>query len=143
MGLVAAFFWGLYPIMFKISVNSNYFNTPVQVGMIGFSLGVVIVSAVLYLPDLPISLNVEFNKWGFFFSVIAGILWCLGQSAVTNALSHPSTNVSRLVVLYNVNTLITVLGGILLLNEIPESGDRVQIIIGAILIILGGIFSAR
>ena len=27
--------------------------------------------------------------------------------------------------------------------EIPESGDRFQIIIGAILIILGGIFSAR
>jgi len=141
--LLAIIFWGLYPILFKVAVNPQYMNTPLSVSMIGFTLGVVLITAIFNVPKVKIDSNLEFNRMGFYLSIGAGILWCLGQTAVTNALTNPGTDISKLVVLYNVNTLVTVLGGIILLKELPEPGSYLKILIAAILVILGGIISSE
>jgi uncharacterized membrane protein len=52
-------------------------------------------------------------------------------------------DVSRLVPIYNCNTLIAVLAGILVLHEMPDFAGAVKLLIGSALIIAGGILVAR
>jgi len=51
--------------------------------------------------------------------------------------------VAKLVPIYNTNTLIAVILGLLLLHEVPAVDERIKVIIGAILIVIGGILVSR
>ena len=49
----------------------------------------------------------------------------------------PSTNVSQLVPVYNTNTLVAFGLAILIFKELPNSGDLIRNLIGALLIVAG------
>ncbi|MGA2092249.1 MAG: hypothetical protein ABSH16_02425 [Sedimentisphaerales bacterium] len=52
-------------------------------------------------------------------------------------------DVSRAVPIFNCNTLVAVLVGILVLQEVPNFAGAVKLLIGSALIIAGGILVAR
>jgi transporter family protein len=74
--------------------------------------------------------------------VSQGVLWALGMVFSLLAISAGG-DISRLVPIFNCNTLIAVLLGIMVLQEIPDFAGMVKIIIGSLLIVAGGILVAR
>jgi len=65
-------------------------------------------------------------------------LWALGQLFAILALVNKAP-VSRLTPIYNTNTLVAVLLGIILLRELPTGASTIKVLIGAVLIVIGGI----
>lgn len=137
LGLIAASFWGIYVVILKYAVNPAYQGTPWPIAMFGLSLGVLLVSAVLFVVNGVKANGFGFTSAGFMVSAIAGVFWAVGISVVLIGLSHPGVDASRLVVVYNLNTLVAVLAAVLLLSELPVAGKRVEVVIGALLVILG------
>lgn len=139
LGIGASILWGVYTVILKISTSEQYYNTSPRIALLGLMMGGFIATAVL----LAVTRHqpATFPRVGFTAAVGAGILWALGMIFVTYALGDTSTPVSKLVPLYNTNTLIAVLIGILLLKEVPE--ERVKTIVGAMFIIVGGILLSR
>ena len=74
--------------------------------------------------------------------VSTGVLWALGMVFSFLAIGT-GADISRLVPIYNCNTLIAVLLGIMVLHEMPDFAGIVKLIAGSVLIVLGGIIVAR
>jgi transporter family protein len=74
--------------------------------------------------------------------ISTGALWALGMLFSVLAIGM-GANVSRITPIYNCNTLVAVLLGIMILKEIPDSAGVVRIIIGSLLIISGGVLVAK
>jgi uncharacterized membrane protein len=73
-----------------------------------------------------------------FAGIAVGFFWALGSIMVYYGLIK-GADVSRMAPIYNMNTLLVVLGGIVLLKELPDKSATVKVIVGAILIVAGGI----
>ena len=70
--------------------------------------------------------------------IAVGFFWALGSLVVYYALIK-GADVSRMAPIYNMNTLLVVLGGIFLLHELPDKSQALRVAAGAILITAGGI----
>jgi len=71
-------------------------------------------------------------------ALIAGITWGLGFLAVAVAIAQKA-DIARLAPIYNTNTLLAVLLGIIFLKEIPNASQIFRVIAGAVLIVIGSI----
>ncbi len=135
-GVLAAIFWGSYIIAVKVATSEKYFGiNPSYV-----SLFMLIGIAIVFI--LNIIFEGEFampkNKIGICFGILAGVLWGLGMLFSLKALTT-GADVARLTPIYNINTLVAVLLGIILLHELPNAGELIRVVAGAILIIVGAI----
>jgi transporter family protein len=137
--ILAAIFWGSYIIASKVATSPKYFGINQNVAGLLMLLGIAIVFIVNFI--FGHNLKMPQNKSAIFFGILAGILWAMGMVASLKALKI-GADVSRLVPIFNTNTLIAVLLGIILLGEIPKAAAMVKVIIGAILIVLGSILVA-
>jgi uncharacterized membrane protein len=77
-----------------------------------------------------------------FFGVMQGLLWGVGMVFAFLAFSN-GAEASKLVPVYNTNTLISVFLGIVFLHELPAPDERFKVITGAILIVIGSILISR
>ena len=71
-------------------------------------------------------------------ALIAGIIWGLGFLAVAIAIAQKA-DVARLAPIYNTNTLLAVLLGIIFLKEIPDASQIFRVVAGAVLIVTGAV----
>jgi glucose uptake protein GlcU len=143
-GTAAALAWGIYVVLLKFSSNPNYLGLPWNQALLGLSIGVLMVPLVMnLLPGLTTASGGAFSTLGFIVALVAGILWALGLTVVLKALNAPGTDVSRLVVVYNLNTLIAVVLGLFVLKEVPNADNRVEVIIGALLSVAGAFLVTR
>ena len=108
-GLIAAFFFALNTILYKIAQQKGNFSP--YYGVLMFGIGVMIV---------------------------AGAVWAIGMIAVAIAISQKA-DVARLAPIYNINTILAVLMGIIFLNEIPDMSQMIRVISGAVLIVVGAV----
>ena len=133
LALVSFFAWGTYNVVAKIVTNKDYFGLSPQTTGFLMLIGIAIVFGGYFLmqpQELPS------NPTVIGLAVLIGIIWAIGQLFAFLALSGGAP-VSKLTPIYNSNTLITVILGIFLLHEIPNQGDMVKVVGGAILIIAG------
>ena len=136
-GLLAALCYGANAIFAKVATSSKYFAVGQAVFMLLMLLGIGIVfiaNAIVTkgdftLPSNPLALGA---------CVAAGILWGLGMMFTTWALVG-GADISRLTPIYNTNTLVAVILGILVLGELPSSPDKLKVITGALLIVIGSV----
>jgi len=128
--ILAALSWGTYIVINKMAGDINPYIAAVAMGV-----GVFAFFGIIYLALRP-----EFNNnWqGLGLSVVAGIIWALGMLFALLALAN-NAPVAKLAPIYNINTLIAVALGMVVLKELPVGEDRIKVIIGAILIVIGGI----
>lgn len=130
-----ALFFGLAGVFQKSSTRAG-----IGIGLyllcIGF--GVVLAGSLFYvvLPDKTIS-----TRSGLFASLI-GLSWALGMGLVAVALVKYSAPLSRLVPLYNMNTIVAVLIALVVFSEWKDV-SVVKLLAGALLIIAGGTLVAR
>lgn len=138
-GVLASLAWGTYAILLKKATSEQYYGLSPLMTFFIMSLGILFVSVTGFVLDGS-KMFIE-QELGIGIAFASGLLWGVGMTSVTFALSSTKTLVSKLTPLYNTNTLIAVLLGIGLLNEIPE--QRVTILSGAILVVLGGLLVTR
>jgi len=74
--------------------------------------------------------------------VSQGVLWALGMVFSLFAF-RAGADVARAVPIFNCNTLVAVLLGIIVLHEVPNLAGVMRILIGSLLIVFGGILVAR
>ncbi len=131
-GLIASFFFALNTIIYKAAQQKGNFSPYYGSFMLG--LGIVLVFG-LFLVFNP---GFTFEWKSGSLALIAGIIWGLGFLAVAVAISQKA-DVARLAPIYNTNTILAVVLGIIFLKEIPDASQIFRIIAGAVLIVIGAV----
>ncbi len=165
-GISASLCWGSYAVVSKIITSKKYFGIQ-PAGSSLLMLGGITIVFILYfilrqkaLPSFLKLLGILLigivlgymiyclRRTGIRtslpmvgYGLLQGILWASGMIFVFMALSV-GAEVAKLAPIYNTNTLVAVILSLLLLNEIPTTDNRVKVIIGAILIVIGGILAS-
>ena len=131
-GLIAAVCFGITTVMFKAAQQKGNLS-PYHVSFI-FGLGIILLFGVLLIFN-PIA-KIEWKPSAL--ALTAGIIWGIGMIAVAIAIAQKA-DVARLAPIYNINTLITVLLGIIFLHEIPDASHLFRVIAGAVLVVAGAV----
>ena len=106
-------------------------------------IGILLIIAVLgYLIYSLKQTGVQISLPTVGFGLLQGAVWAGGMIFAFSAFSI-GAEAARLVPIYNTNTLIAVILGLFLLHEVPVPEERVKVILGALLIVIGGILVSR
>lgn len=130
-GLVPALLFGIAGICQKLS-NQHGISTGAYVLSVG--LGVVLVGIALCLWNTSQTVSVK----AVIPAVAMGLCWGAGVVLVAMAINNYKTTLSVLAPLYNMNTLVTVVGALFIFSEWKDV-NVVRLVIGAILIVGGGV----
>ena len=131
-GIMASFFFGLNAVVYKIAYQKGYFSP--YYGSFMFGMGILIVFGMflLFKPGF------EFEWKSSGLAAAAGAIWAFGFLSIAIAVSQKA-DIARLAPIYNTNTIIAVLIGIIFLKEIPDKSQVLRIVSGAVLIVLGAV----
>jgi len=75
------------------------------------------------------------------YTILYAVLWTLGVACIAIALARYDAQISQLVPLYNMNTLVAVLIGLVLFNEWKDL-NLTRLLLATVLTIGGGILAA-
>ncbi len=134
-GVAAAVFFGLSGVFSKMS-NQAGIGFGMYITLIG--LAILLVGFVLLAAQPQMSLT---WKSGL-ASLATGFAWAGGAVCVAFALQKFHTPLSKLVPLYNMNTLIAVLLALWIFGEWKQA-KLAPLLIGAVLVIAGGVLVAQ
>jgi uncharacterized membrane protein len=138
--LLSMICWGSYIVIAKVATVEKYCALGPKWSAILMMGGVAIVMAIYlaFSKGTRPTINLSSAAAG----MSQGILWAMGM--VFSLLAFQAgADVSRAVPIFNCNTLVAVLLGILVLKEIPDAAGIVRIAIGSVMVILGGVLVAR
>lgn len=166
-GLTSSLFWGTYSIISKIVTSDKYLKVDSVHASLLMLSGISIAFLGYFLFKIPnLNLSMRIIAIGLMlaiflfvfcslkqaeiitsFSVISlgllsGALWAVGMIFTFLAFSA-GAEAAKLVPIYNTNTLIAVFLGLMLLHEIPAPDQRLKVVSGAILIVIGSILVSK
>ena len=130
--IIASVFFALNTIVYKVAAQKGNFSP--YYGSFMFGLGVALIFG-LFLLFKP---SFEFEWKSSSLALIAGMIFGLGFLAVAVAIAKGG-DVARLAPIYNTNTILAVLMGIIFLHEVPDVSQMFRVIAGAVLIVIGAI----
>ncbi|MCX7569000.1 hypothetical protein OS242_03360 [Tumebacillus sp. DT12] len=137
-GIVAAFAYGLYSLPLKYLSSDKYMKAPLEVIALGLALGVVVTGGVFAWIKGGHAVLAEPKLWpGLLIGAAAGAIWLIGTLTVTAAFRDPATNVAQLIPLVNANTVVAVLGGLVVFRELANGADLTRIAVGSAIIMIG------
>ncbi|MEM8807981.1 MAG: hypothetical protein AAGF01_18325 [Cyanobacteria bacterium P01_G01_bin.38] len=130
-GLLPALFYGISSVFAKTSANAG-----MSVGGHLFCIGIAISAMGVvfngFLPGASPSLSAIAS------SSMQGFFWALGTGCFVLGILKYQAPLAKLVPIYNMNTLVTV-GLALVIFAEWKTTNPIQLLFGAVLIILGGI----
>jgi glucose uptake protein GlcU len=138
--LLAMVCWGSYIVVAKVATSDKYYGLGPKWSALLMLGGIIIVVGTYWIfgkgprPAITIPSAIA--------GVSQGVLWALGMLFSLFAF-RAGADVARAVPIFNCNTLVAVLLGIMLLREIPNLAGVVKILIGSLLIVFGGVLVAR
>ncbi|MDI6591792.1 MAG: hypothetical protein QME61_02570 [Patescibacteria group bacterium] len=166
-GLLASLCWGTYAVVSKVVTSEKYLGIQpgsasllmlggiTMVFMLYFlsrqgalsvslkSVGILLIAAILGFMIYSLrQTGVQISLPTLGFGLLQGVLWASGMVFAFLAFSV-GAEAAKLVPIYNTNTLIAVVLGLLLLREVPAPDERLKVIIGAILIVIGGVLVSK
>lgn len=166
-GFASSFLWGTYTIFSKIVTSEKYLKIDSANASLLMLVGISLVFLSFFIfKDNNLSLLIKFlgialifliiayvifalkgNGFIFSFSSISfgtlqGIFWALGMIFTFLAFSS-GVEAAKLVPIYNTNTLIAVFLGIVFLHELPLPDDRIKVVTGSLMIIIGSILVSK
>ena len=130
-GIIPALLFGISGICQKLSTQHGI-STGAYILSIG--IGVVMVGAVLCLWNTEQTYNVK----AVIPALALGLCWATGVVLVAIAITHYKTPLSILAPLYNTNTLVAVVGALLIFSEWRDV-NVVKLLMGSVLIIGGAV----
>ena len=131
-GLIAAVAFAVNTIIFKIALQKGNFSP--YYGSFVFGLGVAFILGIIFLFKPSFDFELKSSMLAF----IAGAIWGIGMLAVAIAIAQKA-DIARLAPVYNTNTLLAVLMGIIFLHEIPDVSQMFRVIAGSVLVVIGAI----
>lgn len=139
LGIGASVFFGVSALLTKVALSSNYYGLSPQTAAIFGLLGM----AVAYIPYFLIQGSFAFpgSRAAIAAAIGAGFLVAVGTIFTFIALKN-GADISRLTPIYNTNTIVAVALAILLLHELPTQTQAIKVVVGAILIVIGGLLVA-
>jgi len=137
LGLAAALAYGLSAFFSKLAMSTDHLGVSPHIGGLFTGLGVASVFIIYYLFIAGFKVPTT-TLGGALAAYLVGFLWALGLVFVYFALLK-NADISKMAPIYNMNTLLVVLLGIVVLRELPNPSNAVKVFLGALLIILGGI----
>lgn len=129
-GVLPMLLYGLMTFPIKILNGKLHFSHYIFLTGIGVTIVGVIAIFLFYS-------EIEINISHISLGILNGIMWGLGALFVFLALQHPKATIAQLAPIYNINTLIAVLIGILFFAEWQHIVVW-KIILGTMLIVTGG-----
>ena len=136
-GLLPSLFYGFSTITMKAGAKYNISTSSYMM-----IIGVVIFLVGLISTQIIESPESNLNKSAILLAILSGTLWALGTTLVNYSIVKFDTPLAILTPLYNTNTLVAVLGGMILFAE-WKLVNTIPVLIGTILVVLGGIFLAK
>jgi drug/metabolite transporter (DMT)-like permease len=136
IGLAASLLYGVSAVLFKLLTAEKYLGGHPGWVLAGIGSGIALcgVLGILFWPTLaPDGTTLRALLW----ALPAGLLNGFATLLVLWVMRSPSTNLSQLVPVYNTNTLVAFILAILFFRELPNSGDLLRNLSGALLIVLG------
>lgn len=127
-GLAPAVGYSVFAIGTKFAAQTNLGTGPLLV-LIGLACA---ITGIGFWAFLPAGIDVRSASWG----LAAGFAWALGTGFVSLALARYGTPISKLNPIYNTNTLITVLAGLVIFSEWKQANPWQ--LLGGSALILGG-----
>jgi len=166
-GLISSVFWGTYAVTSKIVTSEKYLKVSSSNATLLMLAGIVIVFITYFLFKAN-TLSSLMKVLGFIllgaiityiifalkdsglvlspsilvFGILTGALWALGMIFTFIAFSS-GAEAAKLVPIYNTNTLIAVFLGIAFLHELPAPDQRIKVVTGAALIVVGTILVSK
>jgi len=137
LGIAAAVSYSISGLATKVALGKRYMGMEATSVAVFVMLGVVIGFTAFYLLFAGIKIP-SAKPAAAAVGIAVGLFWALGSLLVFYALLK-GADVSRMAPIYNMNTLFVVLGAILLLHELPDRSQVLKVIVGAALIVAGGI----
>jgi len=138
--LLAMVCWGSYIVIAKVATSEKYcglgprWSALLMVGGIIIVVGIYLAFSKGAKPEITVPSVVA--------GVSQGLLWALGMLFSLFAI-RAGADVSRAVPIFNCNTLVAVMLGVMVLHEIPDMAGVVRILAGSLMIVGGGILVAR
>jgi uncharacterized membrane protein len=133
-GILPAILLGLSSIFQKLSTNHGISTGPF---LIGVGLTTALIGGLFMVFE-----EVKLTTPAMLYTCGFGIFWACATGCIAIALNHYNAQISQLVPLYNMNTLVAVLIGLIVLSE-WRNVDPIRILIAAVLIIAGGVLASR
>ena len=136
-GVIPALFYGIFTITMKAGASYKI-STSSYLIIIGLVIAVVglLVRPILNETESVLSTN------AIAFSIASGILWGLGTALVNYSIIKFETPIAILTPIYNMNTVVAVLGGLLIFAE-WKTVNSIPIVVGTLLVVSGGILLSR
>lgn len=138
--LLAMVTWGCYIVVAKVATSQDYcgLSSKWAALLMYVGIGLTFAGYWFFSSDQQATLNAKSILAG----TSTGILWGLGMIFSFCAL-RSGADVAKLVPIFNSNTLVAVLLGLLLFKEATAPSDILRIVLGAVLIVGGGVLIAR
>jgi len=134
-GVLPALVLGVFGVMQKTCMRAGLGIGPFFV-LVGGTIAVFGLVYCLITADRAVS--VPSGLW----AVATGLLWAVGTGLIVLAVARFGASISQLAPLYNMNTLVVVVLGLLVFSEWKQV-HPIPLLIGAGLIVLGGVLVAR
>jgi transporter family protein len=136
-GIIPALFYGISTITMKAG-SQHKVSTSSYLMIIGIAIFLtgIIIKPILTTSDTKETLS------GIGFSAISGLLWALGTALVNYSITKFDTPIALLTPLYNMNTLVAVLGGMIIFAE-WKTVQSLPVFIGTVLVVCGGILLSK
>jgi len=134
-GLVPAFGYAFFALCTKSATNAGI-GPGAYLALVGIATAMMGVVFHLVLPATPLTGR------GALWAVASGLLWAAGTGFVSLALMRYGIPVSKLNPIYNTNTLLAVVLGLVVFSEWKQV-DVLKLSLGALLILAGSLLVAR
>ena len=129
-GLLPALFFGLSGVFARPATQAGI-STGFYLTIIGLAAATVGLLFSLVFPERELTFR------SGIFTVLVGSTWAIAAGLVAITLTKYGTPISRLVPLYNMNTLVAVLIGLWVFSEWRDV-NAIKLLLGALLIVVGG-----
>lgn len=134
-GVLPALLLGLTGVFQKLSTNARIGTGP-------FLIGAGITTAIVGGIFLLLERDSTISQKSALYTVLFGLVWATAIGCISIALRRYGGQISQLVPLYNMNTLVAVLIGLVVLAEWRTVDPR-KLAVAAILIVIGGVLASR
>ena len=134
-GVLPAILLGIAGIFQKFSANGGIGTGPF---LIGVGLTTVVVGGVFVVVERQAVITGQ----SAVFTLLYGLVWATATGFVAISLSRYGGQISQLVPLYNMNTLVAVLLGLVIFAE-WRNVDPWKLLAAAVLIVAGGVLASR
>ncbi len=134
-GFIPAVLFGIVAVFQKVI---NRTGTGLGPYLMGIGLSIFIMGALFALWDRDFAVTARAATYIALF----GILWSISMACVAIALKRYNGQIGQIVSIYNMNTLVTVVIGLLVLSEWKDVQPG-KLLAAAALITVGGILAAN